>query len=108
MPTCIPVQVANHSFPSINQARLHYAPLLHKHPDSHPFPEEDRQEVLGLLESSGSSYLPTARDICSTKGPFGRRCLLCIGKDNVPHKLSIASSLKRCAELQANLSKHRK
>ena len=36
---------------------------------------------------------------------FGRQCLMCIDEDNVPHKLSIASSLKRCAELQADKSR---
>ena len=107
MPSSIPVIVAGHSFPSINQARLHYAPLLHKHSENQDFPAEDLQEILGLLESSGSAYFPNAKHICAIKGPFGRKCLLCVGKDNVPHKLSIASSLKRCAELQADKSKYK-
>lgn len=107
MPSSIPVIVAGHSFPSINQARQHYAPLLHKHPASRAFPPEDRNEVLGLLESSGSTYLAEVRDICSVKGPFGRRCLLSIGRDGMPHKLSIASSLKRCAEMQVDKSKYK-
>ncbi|MBL8389388.1 MAG: hypothetical protein JNK17_14340 [Hydrogenophaga sp.] len=106
MPSSIPVQVAGHSFPSINQARLHYAPLLHKHPISHAFPPEDRDEVIGLLESAGSAYHSDVQDICSVKGPFGRRCLWSIGKDGIPHKLSIASSLKHCAELQADKCKY--
>ena len=105
MPSSIPVIVAGHSFPSINKARLHYKPLLHKHPDSHAFPAEDREEIFGLLESAASIYLPNAKEICSVKGPFGRRCLHCIDENNVSHKLSIASSLKRCAELQADKSR---
>lgn len=105
MPSSIPVKVAQHSFPSINQARLHFAPLLHKHPNSHAFPPEDRKEILGLLESSGSTYASDARDICATKGPYGKSCLICVGKDGIPHKVSIAGSLKRCAELQRNTSK---
>lgn len=107
MPSSIPVIVAGHSFPSINQARLHYAPLLHKHPASHAFPPEDRNEVIGLMESSGSAYVSDVQDICSVKGPYGRPCLLSIGKDGMPRKLSIASSLRRCAELQTDKSKYK-
>lgn len=102
MPSSIPVTVASHSFPSINQARLHYAPLLHKHPSSHAFPPEDRGEVIALLESSGSAYASDAQDVWAVKGPFGRSCLWCNGKDGTPRKLSIAASLKRCAERQAD------
>lgn len=107
MPSSIPVVVDGHSFPSINQARLHYAPLLHKHPNSRAFPPEDRDKVIGLMESSGSAYAADVQDICSVKGPFGRPCLLSIGKDGIQHKLSVAGSLKHCAELQADKSKYK-
>lgn len=107
MPSSIPVIVAGNSFPSINQARLHYAPLLHKHPASHAFPPEDRNEVIGLLESSASTYISDVQDVCSVKGPYGRRCLLSIGKDGIQHKLSLAASLKRCADLQTDKSKYK-
>lgn len=107
MPSSIPVTVARHSFPSINQARLHFAPLLHKHPATHAFPPGDRDEVTGLLESSGSAYASDAQDVWAVKGRFGRPCLWCSGKDGIRHKLSIAASLKRCAERQADNSKYK-
>ena len=107
MPSSIPVQVAGHSFPSINQARLHFKPLLHKHPASHAFPPEDRDEVIGLLESSGSAYASDAQDVWAIKGRFGRPCLWCSSKDGIRHKLSVAASLKRCAERQADNSKYK-
>lgn len=100
MPSSIPVKVANHSFPSINRARLYYSPLLHKHPSGHLFPVEDRNEILDLMESSGSAYYSGTQDICAAKGPYGRRCLMCVSKDGTVHKLSIASSLQHCANLQ--------
>ena len=106
MPSSIPVQVAGHSFPSINQARLHFTPLLHKYPASHAFAPVDRDEVIGLLESSGSTYASDAQDVWADKGRFGRPCLWCSSKDGIRHKLSIAASLKRCAERQADKSKY--
>lgn len=107
MPSSIPVIVANHSFSSINKARLHYAPLLRKHPEGRAFPALDREEVIGLMESSGSAYVSDVQAICSVKGPYGRPCLLSIGKDGMPRKLSIASSLRRCAERQTDKSKYK-
>lgn len=105
MPSRIPVQVADHAFSSINQARKHFTPLLHKYPDGHRFSRADMQEIKGLLESSGSSYANDEIDVCASTGRFGNKQLICIGPDNVPHRISLSDSFKRCVERQMGTSK---
>ncbi|WP_127803910.1 hypothetical protein [Hydrogenophaga sp. NH-16] len=98
MPTRIPVQIEHHYFPSINQARIHYRDILHRYQPGQQVNEDDREQVVNLMMESSFPYPPTtAPIICVVKSRYGRTCFASIGKDKLPHSVSIMHSLKQCA-----------
>ena len=98
MPTSIPVQVAEHQFPSLNKARIYYTGILHRNEVGGHLSEADQQEVMGLMASSHSRYPINDVSITVTRGFFSRPCFASIGPDKQPHYLSIIQSLKKCVD----------
>lgn len=98
MPTRIPVQVAEHQFPSLNKARIYYTGILHRNEVGGRLSEADQQEVMGLMASSHSRYPINDVSITVTRGFFSRPCFASIGPDKQPHYLSIIQSLKKCVD----------
>lgn len=101
MPTRIPVQIAEHQFSSVNQARLHYTGILHRHKEGGCLEEQDAADVFSLMASSRSTYPTDQASIRVTKGYFGRNCFASVGPDGKPHYVSIILSLKKCVESSA-------
>jgi len=99
MPTRIPVKVAEHQFPSLNQARIHFIDILHNYEVGDRLSEADRAAVIGLMVSSQSKF-PVSDDvqISTTRGYFGRQCFATINSDGQTRYLSIVQSLKNCVE----------
>jgi len=98
MPTRIPVQIAEHQFSSINQARRYYTDILHRHKEGGCLQEKDAADVFSLMASSRSTYPTDQAAICVTKGYFARNCFASVGPDGKQHYVSIILSLKKCVE----------
>jgi hypothetical protein len=96
MPKSIPVQVTEHQFPSLNQARIFFTDILHRYTAGERVSAEDQQKISGLMTSSRSPYPTDNTQICVTKGFYGRMCFASVGADSQPHYVSIIQSLKRC------------
>lgn len=96
MPTRIPVQVATHLYPSINQARIHYTGILRQYDEGCKLTAEHQRDVQDLMFSSESPYPIEGATVKVSKGYFGRKCFISVGSDNQPHYVSIHHSLKKC------------
>ena len=98
MPSRIPVRIAEHLFPSLNQARIHYRDILHRYPPGHRLQEEDRQQVLELMASSGAALPPCdgAHVVRVILGHYGRPCFVSNGSGESPQVISITRSIKQC------------
>ena len=98
MPSRIPVRVAERSFPSINQARIHYCGILHKYQPGQSIGQEDGQQVSELLASSGAAVpadSPSRFQV--VKGNYGRRCFANVGSNRSMQMISITRSVRSCA-----------
>lgn len=98
MPTRIPVEVAEHQFPSLNQARIYYTDILHSNAEGKPMSEKDQADIFGLMVSSHSKYPTENSTIWVTRGFYGRKCFASVGPNGEQHYLSIIQSLKKCLE----------
>lgn len=99
MPSRIPVCIAEHRFPSLNQARIHYSDILHRYQPGHRLNEEDRQQVMDLVKSSGAALSAVAghQAIGVVRGYYGRPCFVTSGAGDDVQKISIMRSVKQCA-----------
>lgn len=99
MPASIPVQIEQKHFRSINQARLYFRDILHKYVPGQQVNEDDREEVINLMMGSSFPYpIASTPNICVVKSRYGRTCFSSLGKDKVPHNVSIMHSLRECVK----------
>lgn len=94
----IPVRVAERNFPSINQARIHYRDILHNYQPGQAVSQDDSEQVLELLSSSGGARSAE----CSTgfrvvHGNYGRKCFASVISEKGTQMISITRSVKLCA-----------
>ena len=98
MPSSIPVRIAEHLFPSLNQARLHYRDILHRYQPGQRLQEEDRLQVKDLMAGSGAALPPSgsAHVVRVVLGHYGRPCFVSNGSGESPQVISITRSIKQC------------
>lgn len=98
MPSRIPVRIAKHNFPSLNQARLHYRDILHRYQPGQRLQEEDRLQVKDLMAGSGAALPPSgsAHVVRVVLGYYGRPCFVSNGSGESPQVISITRSIKQC------------
>ena len=92
-----PVQIGSTLYPSTNQARLVYSAILNKYPEGRRLDKPDTELVKSLMTSSEFAYPFDDSYICITQGSFGKHCFASVGSDKLQRRLSIMSSLRRCA-----------
>lgn len=98
MPSRIPVRIAEHLFPSLNQARIHYRDILHRYPPGEKLQEEDRLQVMDLMAGSGAALPPSGSShvVRVVLGHYGRPCFVSNSGGESPQVISITRSIKQC------------
>ena len=99
MPSRIPVRIAEHHFPSINQARGHYCDILHLYQPGEKIDPQHQTQVLKLMDCAGA--LPDAGEgaqrLQVMRGKFGRTCFAAVTEGKGVQVLSVVRAIKCCA-----------
>ncbi len=104
MPAPIPVQIAGQSFPSINQARLHFRGILQNCQIGQRINDQDRSQILALATASHKFFVENEKStVRVVNGHYGKKCFA-VSTNKKAQIISITLSLKNSARPPAPTS----
>lgn len=94
MTTPIPVQIGEHEFASMNEARLTYTQILHRYDIGAQLSEEDSTQILDLLPAQSPLRAIAKPPVQVVRALFGRPCFELSPPLGPKQKISIMKSIK--------------